>query len=1052
MMTPLAKKLTGSFDQAWSGFTVEDEEIIQAGRVSHHDDAIARELMERNTVIDWLSKYCGGRSSFPMKLPQSASKPRDGLFNGTFHLKAISKARTITPRSGIYAVSQVRDQPLSGGQYEPRVHYQGGVGAYRFDSLAAIPTGARVVKPRPVKRGSPSGSTVRYLRYILRSSAQADDTTAQLGCSIGLDPEAWRAIEHHEASNGRIQMRIIISLPCEMSISTADHADLIRNFAQSHFEAHRLPWAAAIHRADANGDARNIHAHICFHDRPMWRQADGSFRFAKTKAAHTRDRQYARELSDNFVTRVNALLTAHSATARWTNKSYAEREIVSTPSRHLGHRQMGMERRGKLSRIGTINRRIAAQTALNNDRVLTLQSSLSLLTEINTVAAGNHSAEAISDAIFSKARDEVMSTHRAIARHTVLSRVYASAAEQLSLMGLPKSEPRKPTVEAFTSQTNADIEQLALRFLALAQLSSRERERLMLKRKQLAERIAGRPDQGHERLASSIPLHAPDGGRNPVPAFMIHQIMEPPTMISTAALEHPSTSPPEKPKLEVKTTASAPASITSHMHSAKRLPPAPVVMFNRNRQNPYVDWRDMANMLKEAEFPIDTVTRAFIDWSEQKQSKIAKVIVDSELLANVNLTDEGIIIKRKLWLNEMEMLPHRLRSALDSFAEKSIFPINFQSLFHSKERMDETFKISKANGWGAVNANVVVSALTSWSLAIEKGQQILWEKSRPTTHDIGVKRGIELTQMLSIEPPLGHGLVRNPGTAGRQLISDLGQCAPWHLTAKQFAQFAKQEFRLLRSIATDGSHIAFVRGRDEPKTIFISATSTHMPARELIHALHCQILREATSGGLQLAPHVLASAFQEQTRTRRTATVVNQLSTHSYSPNTAIRLTRSFANLVACYDNLIMSACVMNDRSVIVLDKLTSALSRHELNHDSLPILGKEFHKQIICNIDKYWDKVREIYSCDNIDFQKLPTGVLFTFHDIMVKSYLLTCAANSRSKSDHFANHLKLVRMEIRRKFPIRQKNIKDTQHASTDRNVLGKRSLIKRDIGHDR
>lgn len=170
------------------------------------------------------------------------------------------------------------------------------------------------------------GITAEHAMYILREAAlelvQSGGLEPLPISNMGATPEeiadCWNAIEQIEAAyraNAKVQYRFILNLPHDLTAK--QRRELVKNFCQRELGRLGLPYVAAIHEPDPNGDNRNYHAHILFSTRPFERRGAGEWEFASEKVT---------ELTDKAgMLRLRALAAAHLNTAcRKAGQRYAQ--------------------------------------------------------------------------------------------------------------------------------------------------------------------------------------------------------------------------------------------------------------------------------------------------------------------------------------------------------------------------------------------------------------------------------------------------------------------------------------------------------------------------------------------------------------------------------------------------------------------------------------------------------------------------------------------------------------------------------------------------------
>ena len=283
-------------------------------------------------------------------------------------------------------------------------------------SKSEAPRRSRVAVPfvlrAPPAWAAPRGRAALHQRYIegiepVRPDALERDSNGEkvsfgnLADKRDAREDFWEAAERRERVNGRVQCRIIVELPHEMSADQRKAA--LRDFCARGLEAKRLPYWAVVHRPDPTGDQRNFHAHIVYYDRPGERSEDGQWRFDKgkgrarypwgTESPVSREKRLVKRLSgagagDGHVAdelravrefinsgqqpdravqvegwlwikglrkTFSGVMNEHLALAeqarRYDPRRYVEMGIEAPPGRHLGPARAALERRGEMTDV-----------------------------------------------------------------------------------------------------------------------------------------------------------------------------------------------------------------------------------------------------------------------------------------------------------------------------------------------------------------------------------------------------------------------------------------------------------------------------------------------------------------------------------------------------------------------------------------------------------------------------------------------------------------------------------------------------------------------------
>ncbi|SMF97897.1 MobA/MobL family protein [Methylomagnum ishizawai] len=172
----------------------------------------------------------------------------------------------------------------------------------------------------------------------------------------------WNAAETVEKrSNSQTAREVELALPS--AVDGAEREAIARQLAEHLAERYGVAVAVALHQPSEQGDERNHHAHILMTTRRM--EADGLG--AKTRELDDKKTggQEVRHIREYACDLINASLERAGLDERVDHRSFKERGIEQVPSEHLGVEASGMERRGKRSRRGDLNR----ENAKRNQRI-----------------------------------------------------------------------------------------------------------------------------------------------------------------------------------------------------------------------------------------------------------------------------------------------------------------------------------------------------------------------------------------------------------------------------------------------------------------------------------------------------------------------------------------------------------------------------------------------------------------------------------------------------------------------------------------------------------
>lgn len=198
-----------------------------------------------------------------------------------------------------------------------------------------------------------NGCAAEHVVYILRIDAlNADDRTMGWVSNMGLDAaevtDAWKVLEEVEKgyrASAIVQYRMLLQLPYELD--AAQQARLVETFCERIFGRLGLPYVAAIHKPDADGDQRNYHAHICFSTRPTERIAPFVWRVAQEKVNQLTDAEGIKLIRAQFAAILNGACKKAGLDKRYTHQTYQQRGLDAQRTEHYGPARAGAFRRGE---------------------------------------------------------------------------------------------------------------------------------------------------------------------------------------------------------------------------------------------------------------------------------------------------------------------------------------------------------------------------------------------------------------------------------------------------------------------------------------------------------------------------------------------------------------------------------------------------------------------------------------------------------------------------------------------------------------------------------
>lgn len=163
--------------------------------------------------------------------------------------------------------------------------------------------------------------------------------------------DLWSAAEKAETrKNSRTAQEHIVALPHQLD--EAAHKRLLRGFALWHRDTYGTAATWALHAPNAQGDQRNVHAHLLFTTRRVEAGADGAPVFRdKVREIHgAGGPQEVERARAEWGRRVNAELARAGLAERMDHRSHKRRAEQDgtpprTPTTHKGPRVVAQERR-----------------------------------------------------------------------------------------------------------------------------------------------------------------------------------------------------------------------------------------------------------------------------------------------------------------------------------------------------------------------------------------------------------------------------------------------------------------------------------------------------------------------------------------------------------------------------------------------------------------------------------------------------------------------------------------------------------------------------------
>lgn len=191
------------------------------------------------------------------------------------------------------------------------------------------------------------------------------------------DREAlWNAVEARETrKDAQLARSIIIALPRELTLE--QNTELLRDYVEAVFVSRGMIADLAIHDKEASDGKTNPHAHLLL----TLREIEESGEWAKTKNREWNDQRLVEQWRASWEETQNAYLEAAEVEERVSLRSYADQGINRTPQLHHGYRVDQLERDGRETLIGELNRDIAQENQVRALMDVMLPGSLAVARE-----------------------------------------------------------------------------------------------------------------------------------------------------------------------------------------------------------------------------------------------------------------------------------------------------------------------------------------------------------------------------------------------------------------------------------------------------------------------------------------------------------------------------------------------------------------------------------------------------------------------------------------------------------------------------------------------
>ena len=321
--------------------------------------------------------------------------------------------------------------------------------------------------------------------------------------------QLWNAVEKVERrKDAQLAREVQLSLPHELN--QEQRLELVRGFVADQFVSKGMIADVAIHAPNEKGDERNHHAHIMLTMRDITADGFGN------KNRDWNKSQVLENWREQWAHHQNRTLERHGHSERVDHRSYAEQGIDKAPSQHMGQSATEMERRGKTSRIGDLNRSTQFDNAkrakdMAYEAVLSAQISMQKA-QLNALA--NHDRKTLKERLRDRNID-IRIKHREEREQLQTTQKKDNQAIRKNVSGQIKTVSNRITgatgarklIRALLGQNKADKRTLNELQKALQAVNVSERvERVELQRKQQREldKFKDREREEKQNLERSI--------------------------------------------------------------------------------------------------------------------------------------------------------------------------------------------------------------------------------------------------------------------------------------------------------------------------------------------------------------------------------------------------------------------------------------------------------------------------------------------------------------------------------------------------------------------
>jgi hypothetical protein len=222
--------------------------------------------------------------------------------------------------------------------------------------MSALAAAAYISRSSLLNYVTGSRSDFRFKGGLLHSEILVPSGSPEWVFKMAQDREVfWSSIEDIEKrKDSQLAFNMTVALPHELDL--APLIELMRLFLAENYLRKGLVVDFAIHSPSDKGDKKNIHAHAL----STTRQIDAhTFGRKITRTWYSREQLKERRL--NWANCTNLYLERNGLDIRLDSRSYKDRGIDKVPTKHLGAKIMGLERRGIETTLGKRHKEIEAR-------------------------------------------------------------------------------------------------------------------------------------------------------------------------------------------------------------------------------------------------------------------------------------------------------------------------------------------------------------------------------------------------------------------------------------------------------------------------------------------------------------------------------------------------------------------------------------------------------------------------------------------------------------------------------------------------------------------